>query len=55
MRTQQIDLSNKATYELEHMVKALKSMSLLNTPEENKRLESAQKELSKRRKQQRYK
>ena len=51
MVTQQQNLTSRATWELERMVKALTSMSVLNTPEENKRLEEAKRELSTRRQQ----
>jgi len=41
-------MKNKATYELKNMVKALSMFELLNTDEENERLEDAKKELRKR-------
>ena len=41
-------MKNKATYELKNMVKALSMFELLNTDEENQRLENAKKELRKR-------
>ena len=41
-------MKNKATYELKNMVKALSMLELLNTDEENERLEDAKKELRKR-------
>ena len=41
-------MKNKATYELKNMVKALSMLELLNTEEENQRLEDAKKELRKR-------
>jgi hypothetical protein len=34
-------MENKATWELKNIVKALSMMSVLNTDEENKRLEEA--------------
>lgn len=42
-------MKNKATYELKNMIKALSMFELLNTDEENERLEDAKKELRKRR------
>jgi len=41
-------MNNRATYELIGMVKALSMFELLNTDEENQRLEDAKKELKKR-------
>ena len=41
-------MENKATWELKNMVKALSIMSVLNTDEENKRLEEAKQELKRR-------
>lgn len=41
-------MKNKATWELKNMVKALSMFELLNTDEENQRLEDAKKELRKR-------
>jgi len=41
-------MKNKATYELKNMIKALSMFELLNTDEENQRLENAKKELRKR-------
>jgi len=41
-------MKNRATYELKNMVKALSMFELLNTDEENQRLEDAKKELRKR-------
>ncbi len=41
-------MKNKAIYELKNMVKALSMLELLNTDEENQRLENAKKELRKR-------
>jgi len=41
-------MKNKTTYELKNMVKALSMLELLNTDEENQRLENAKKELRKR-------
>jgi hypothetical protein len=38
-------MTNKATWELEQIVKALGTYELLNTEEENKRLDEARKEL----------
>jgi len=38
-------MENKATWELKNIVKALSMMSVLNTDEENKRLEEAKQEL----------
>lgn len=39
----------KATWELKNIIKALSMMSVLNTDEENKRLEQAKQELKNRR------
>ena len=44
-----MNIKNKATYELKNMVKALSMFELLNTNEENQRLEKAKKELKIRR------
>jgi len=41
-------MENKSTWELKNMVKALSIMSVLNTDEENKRLEEAKQELKRR-------
>ena len=41
-------MENKATWELKNIVKALSIMSVLNTDEENKRLEEAKQELKRR-------
>jgi hypothetical protein len=41
-------MENKATWELKNIVKALSMMSVLNTDEENKRLEEAKQELKRR-------
>jgi len=41
-------MKNRGTYELKNMVKALSMFELLNTDEENQRLEDAKKELRKR-------
>ena len=41
-------MKNRATYELKNMIKALSMFELLNTEEENQRLEDAKKELKKR-------
>jgi len=41
-------MKNKTTWELKNMVKALSIFELLNTDEENQRLENAKKELRKR-------
>lgn len=43
-----LDVSKQPTDALLHMVKALSSMALLNTDEENQRLEEAKKELQRR-------
>jgi len=42
------NMENKATWELKNIVKALSMMSVLNTDEENKRLEEAKQELKRR-------
>ena len=42
-------MKNKATWELKHIVKALSLLEVLNTPEENKRLQDAKQELKFRR------
>ena len=41
-------MKHKATWELKNMIKALSMMKLLNTDEENKRLEQAKQELKSR-------
>tara|TARA_R110001592_G_scaffold33971_1_gene117134 strand:- start:19 stop:156 length:138 start_codon:yes stop_codon:yes gene_type:complete len=41
-------MNNIATYALKNMIKALSMLELLNTDEENQRLENAKKELRKR-------
>jgi hypothetical protein len=41
-------MNNIATYALKNMIKALSMLELLNTDEENERLENAKKELRKR-------
>ena len=41
-------MKNQPTYALKNMVKALSMLELLNTDEENQRLEDAKKELRKR-------
>lgn len=41
-------MKNQPTYALKNMVKALSMLELLNTDEENQRLEDAKKELKKR-------
>ena len=38
-------MKNRATYELKNMIKALSMFELLNTEEENQRLEDAKQEL----------
>tara|TARA_R100000234_G_scaffold69731_1_gene42813 strand:+ start:777 stop:956 length:180 start_codon:yes stop_codon:yes gene_type:complete len=38
-------MKNRATWELKNMVKALSMLELLNTEEENKRLQEAKQEL----------
>ena len=40
-----MNIKNKATWELKQIVKALSMCELLNTEEENKRLDEARKEL----------
>ena len=40
-----MNIKNKATWELKQIVKALGTYELLNTEEENKRLDEARKEL----------
>ena len=40
-----MNIKNKATWELKRIVKALGTYELLNTEEENKRLDEARKEL----------
>ena len=40
-----MNIKNKATWELEQIVKVLGTYELLNTEEENKRLDEARKEL----------
>ena len=42
-------MEKKTTWELKNMIKALSMMSVLNTDEENKRLEQAKQELKNRR------
>ena len=42
-------MKHKATWELKNIIKALSMMSVLNTDEENKRLEQAKQELKNRR------
>ena len=42
-------MKDKATWELKNIIKALSMMSVLNTDEENKRLEQAKQELKNRR------
>ena len=42
-------MKHKATWELKKIIKALTMMELLNTDEENKRLEQAKQELKNRR------
>ena len=42
-------MKNRATWELKNMVKALSMLELLNTEEENKRLQEAKQELKRRR------
>ena len=49
LRRYKMNIKNKATYELKNMVKALSMFELLNTNEENQRLEKAKKELKIRR------
>jgi hypothetical protein len=44
------DMSNRASWELANMKRALESFQFLNTPEENNRLESVKAELRNRRK-----
>ena len=41
-------MKHKATWELKNIIKALSMMSVLNTDEENKRLEQAKQELKSR-------
>ena len=41
-------MKHRATWELKNMIKALSMMKLLNTDEENKRLEQAKQELKSR-------
>ena len=41
-----MNIKNKATWELKQIVKALGTYELLNTEEENKRLDEARKELN---------
>ena len=41
-------MKHKATWELKNIIKALSMMSVLNTDEENKRLEQAKQELKNR-------
>tara|TARA_A100001515_G_scaffold138338_1_gene131796 strand:- start:832 stop:966 length:135 start_codon:yes stop_codon:yes gene_type:complete len=41
-------MKHKATWELKNMIKALSMMKLLNTDEENKKLEQAKQELKSR-------
>lgn len=43
-----MNIKNQPTYALKNMVKALSMLELLNTDEENQRLEDAKKELKKR-------
>jgi hypothetical protein len=43
-------IEKKSTWELKNMYKALNTLNLLNTEEENKRLEEVKKELIKRKK-----
>jgi hypothetical protein len=40
-----MDIKHKATWELRNMIKALSMLELLNTEEENERLEYAKQEL----------
>jgi len=42
-------MKHRATWELKNMIKALSMMPILNTIEENKRLQDAKKELKQRR------
>jgi hypothetical protein len=44
-------MKNEATWALKNMVKALSLLEVLNTPEENKRLQDAKRELRRRNKQ----
>tara|TARA_R110002110_G_scaffold336907_1_gene547564 strand:- start:141 stop:284 length:144 start_codon:yes stop_codon:yes gene_type:complete len=44
-----MDIKNQATWALKNMVKALSMLELLNTDEENERLEGAKQELKQRR------
>ena len=41
-------MENKTTWELKNIIKALSIMSVLNTDEENERLEEAKQELKRR-------
>jgi hypothetical protein len=41
-------MENRATWELQNMKKALNMFPILNTPEENERLEEVKKELKRR-------